>query len=40
MRKKLKYFIAFDPDEPDVNEEAYNAMAVWDDFYADAEKLL
>ena len=40
MRKKLKSCIAFDPDEPDINEDAFNAMAVWDDFYADLEELL
>ena len=27
-------------DEPDVNKDAFNAMAVWDNFYADAQELL
>ena len=40
MRKKLKSCIVFDPDEPEVNEDAFNAMAVSDDFYVDAEELL
>ena len=39
-RKKLKYCIAFEPDETNVNEDAFNAMAVWNDFYADTEELL
>ena len=40
MRKKLKSCIAFDPDEPDVNKDTFNDMAVLDDFYANAEELL
>ena len=40
MRKKLKSCIAFDSDEPDVNEDASNAMGVWDNFYTDAKELL
>ena len=40
MRNKLKSCIAFDPDEPEVIEDAFNDMALWDDFYADAEEPL
>ena len=40
MRKKLKSWIDFEPDELDINGDAFNAMEVWDDFYADAEELL
>ena len=40
MRKKQKSYIAFGPDEPDVNEDAFNAMEVWGDFYADSEEIL
>ena len=38
MRKKLKSCIDFEPDEPDVNEDAFNAMSLWDDFYANTEE--
>ena len=36
----MKTCITFDPDETDVNEDAFNAMAMWDYFYGDTVELL